>query len=117
MKRSYRGLTKCSFHCAVRTWLFVALPPVRRSASEISAKKDHPRFIIADVFCPQIFNLLCVRDGIRHAPAVDPIGAVEESGRGQFQAETLKLGDEGVNVKFGHRGNVLHSDKNMLGAL
>jgi hypothetical protein len=85
----------------------------------VCAKKDHPRFIISDVFCPQIFDLLRVHDSVRHPPAVDAIGAIEESGRGQFQAETLKLGHEGVNVKFGHRGNVLvlHSDKNMLGAL
>jgi hypothetical protein len=42
-----------------RIALFVAgLPSVRRSSSEVSAKNDHPRFIIADVFCPQIFNLL-----------------------------------------------------------
>jgi hypothetical protein len=54
------------------------------------------------LFCPQIFNLLCVRDGIRHPPAVDAIGAIEEPGRGQFKAEALKLGDEGVNVEFRH---------------
>jgi hypothetical protein len=43
-----------------------------------------------------------MHDSVRHPPAVDAMGAVEESGRAQFEAEALKLGDEGVNVKFGH---------------
>jgi hypothetical protein len=68
----------------------------------MSTKKDHPRFIIADVFCPQIFDLLCVHDSVRHPPAVDAIGAIEEPGRGQFKAEALKLHYECVNVEFRH---------------
>ena len=56
------------------------------------------------LFCPQIFNLLCVRDGIRHPPAVDAIGAIEEPGGGQFKAEALNLRDECVNVELRHVG-------------
>ena len=70
----------------------------------MSAKKAHPRLIVADVFCPQSFNLLCVRDGIRHPPAVDAIGAIEEPGGGQFKAEALNLRDECVNVELRHVG-------------
>jgi hypothetical protein len=98
----YPHLTERRVHCAVRRRSSVAWPPLRRSLSQTSAKKGRPRFIVADVRCPQIFNLLCMRDGVRHAPAVDAIGSVGEPGRSQFWAEAFKLGDEGVNVELGH---------------
>jgi hypothetical protein len=57
--------------------------------------------IVADVRCPQTFDLLCVRTGLQHTPAIDVVGTIREPDRGELHAEAFQLGNECVNVEFG----------------
>src|ERR1700674_4773594 len=76
--------------------------PRRAARDDVGCEKINSLLIIADLRSPEILNLLCVLNRIRHPPPIEPKFPVGERHRRQFHAHPIKPGYERLNVKFTH---------------
>jgi hypothetical protein len=54
------------------------------SHQQTIGEKSDTRFVVADVRCPEFFDLRCVRAGVQSAPAIDAIRAIGKPDRGEL---------------------------------